>query len=172
MKEREAIDKLKYHLAMVTFNPMTGEETPLWLLSEDEQGLYNACEIAIKALEEIQEYREIGTVDDFQRLDYQRSRYEDETYDFCGEYGTSECNLKDRVEKLQEYEAIGTVEECQEAVGKQEPKKHEYYGGSEDGRILCPTCKEDLWDLKECGFNTCPYCGQAIDWSEKNGKRI
>lgn len=67
----------------------------------------------------------------------------------------------------QQYHKIGTVEECREGAEKQKPKKPEYYGDSEDGRILCPTCKEDLWDLKECGFNTCPYCGQKLDWSEK-----
>lgn len=72
----------------------------------------------LNALEEIQQYREVGTVDDFQRLDYIKSRYEDETYDYCGEYGTSECGLKDRVKKLEEYEAIGTVEECRAAVEK------------------------------------------------------
>ena len=64
MTEKEAIERLKYDLAMITFNPMTGGRTPLWLLSEDEQGLYNACEMAIKALEEIQQYRAIGTVEE------------------------------------------------------------------------------------------------------------
>ena len=64
MTEKEAIERLKYDLAMITFNPMTGDETPLWLLAEDEQGSYNAYECAIKALEEIQQYRAIGTVGD------------------------------------------------------------------------------------------------------------
>lgn len=64
MTEKEAIERLKYDLAMITFNPMTGDETPLWLLAEDEQGSYNAYECAIKALEEIQQYREIGTVEE------------------------------------------------------------------------------------------------------------
>lgn len=82
------------------------------------QDVNEALEIAKQALEEIQQYREIGTVDDFQRLDYLKSRYEDETYDYCGEYGTSECGLKDRVKKIAEYEAIGTVEECRVAVEK------------------------------------------------------
>lgn len=71
------------------------------------------------------------------------------------------------LKEVQQYREIGTVEECREAMEKQESKKPQYYGDSEDGRILCPTCKENLWDLKECGFNTCPYCGQKLDWSEK-----
>ena len=64
MTEKEAIERLNYDLAMITFNPMTGEDTPLRLLSEDEQGSYNAYEVAIKVIEEIQQYRKIGTVEE------------------------------------------------------------------------------------------------------------
>ncbi len=67
------------------------------------------------------------------------------------------------LEEIQQYRIIGTVEECREAIEKQKAKKPEYYGDSEDGKILCPNCQEDLWDLKECGFNTCPYCGQRLE---------
>ena len=48
------------------------------------------------------------------------------------------------------------------AMEKQIPKKPILYGDSEDGKLLCPNCNEDLWDIKECGFNGCPYCLQAI----------
>lgn len=65
--------------------------------------------------------------------------------------------------ELDAYKEIGTVEECREAVEKQKPKPCEFYGDKEDGKLLCPNCGEDLWDLKECGFNNCPYCGQAIN---------
>ena len=70
------------------------------------------------------------------------------------------------IEEIQQYREIGTVEECQEAGEKQRPKKLEFYGGSEDGKLLCQNCGEDLWELKECGFTNCPYCGQAIQWDE------
>lgn len=66
------------------------------------------------------------------------------------------------IEEIQQYREIGTVEECREAVEKQKPKPCEFYGDEEDGKLLCPNCGEDLWDLKECGFNACPYCGQAV----------
>ncbi len=69
-----------------------------------------ACMLAIKALKEIQEYRAIGTVEDLKRLYYLRQRYEDETYDYCGEYGTSECGARAQLERLKVYEEIGTVE--------------------------------------------------------------
>ena len=83
-------------------------------------------------------------------------------YSICGvctNWNESDCEYKD-------YRAIGNVEECREAVEKQKPKRPEYYGDNEAGKILCPNCQDDLWDLKECGFNNCPYCGQAIDWSD------
>lgn len=51
------------------------------------------------------------------------------------------------------------------ASEKQIPKKPEFYGDNEDGKLLCPSCSEDLWDIRECGYNGCPYCLQAIDWS-------
>ena len=53
-----------------------------------------------------------------------------------------------------------------ECMEKQIPKKPILYGDSEDGKLLCPNCNEDLWDIKECGFNGCPYCLQKLDWEE------
>lgn len=74
----------------------------------------------------------------------------------------------DALEEIQQYRATGTVEECREAREKQTPKQPILYGG-EDGKLICPNCNEDLWDLKECGFNFCPYCGQAIGFLEGCG---
>ena len=70
------------------------------------------------------------------------------------------------LKEIQQYREIGTVEECQEAREKQKPKKLEFYGDSEGSILICPNCDEDLWDLKECGFNNCPFCGQSIQWNE------
>lgn len=66
------------------------------------------------------------------------------------------------LKEIQQYREIGTVEECREAAEKQNQKPLDFYGDSEDGKLLCPSCGNDLWELKECGFNNCPYCGQAI----------
>ena len=65
-------------------------------------------------------------------------------------------------EELEQYRAIGTVEECREAVEKQKPKPCEFYGDEEVGNSFCPNCGEDLYDLQDCGFCNCPYCGQAV----------
>lgn len=54
-----------------------------------------------------------------------------------------------------------------EALEKQIPKKPNYYGDDDDGKILCPYCETDLYDDRECLFDNCPYCGQALDWGEE-----
>ena len=66
------------------------------------------------------------------------------------------------LKEVQQYRKIGTVKEFREAVEKQKPKPCEFYGDEEVGNSFCPNCGEDLWDLKECEFNNCPYCGQAV----------
>ena len=105
----------------------------------------NALDMAIEALKEIQLYK-----------DNKLCLIPEDVY-------SRQCS------ELDEYKEIGTVEECRKAVEKQKPKPCEFYGDEEDGKLLCPNCGEDLWDLKECGFNNCPYCGQAIigDYRER-----
>lgn len=86
--------------------------------------------------------------------------------------------------EIQQYRAIGTVEECREARKKQRAKKPYLYGGTRqgldnDGNSIskaencyeCPTCDQFLGyevDCKDENYQVdyCPYCGQAIDWSE------
>lgn len=88
-----------------------------------------------------------------------------ELEDFC-KFSDALTLCISSLEEIQQYRAIGTVEECREAREKQKGKKPTLYGDFEDGKLLCPNCEEDLMDLAECGFNCCPYCGQAIDWSD------
>ena len=51
------------------------------------------------------------------------------------------------LKEIQQYREIGTVEECREAVEKQKSKPCEFYEDEEDGKLLCPNCGEDLYDL-------------------------
>lgn len=67
------------------------------------------------------------------------------------------------LEEIREYRAIGTIEECRKAREKEEIKELKLYGECEDAKLLCPSCGEDLFDLIDCGFSNCPYCGQAIE---------
>lgn len=80
-------------------------------------------------------------------------------------------NKQEAIERLKSLSRMfdeaptGAIYEAISALEKQIPKKPEFYGDSEDGKLLCPSCGEDLWDIKECGYNGCPYCLQALDWS-------
>lgn len=67
MTEKEAIQQLEFDRAMILFNSLTGETMEpemLKLFNEDNYKTYIADGLAIKALEEIQQYREIGTVEE------------------------------------------------------------------------------------------------------------
>ena len=172
-----------------------------------------AIEEAIKALEEIQQYREIGTVEECKKavreedaLKFYYCESEDDYYIgkrvgnfYYARYGETgfewfmsrylpwgehviapntlwkEHIYPSEPKEIPFFEWLqgflkkycgGTVEECREAVEKQNQKPLDFYGDSEDGKLLCPNCGNDLWELKECGFNNCPYCGQAIQWDE------
>ena len=48
------------------------------------------------------------------------------------------------------------------ALEKATPKKRKIYAPL--GLELCPTCGKDTY--REF-FKYCPYCGQALDWSEE-----
>lgn len=114
---------------------------------------YDAFGMAIDALEEIQKYRDIGTVEKFRELK---------------ESSLSVFELIimwAKIQKSKEYEAIGTVEECREAMEKQTPKEVRYIGmnqsiGTKIGS--CPMC--DGRPLRKCDFEYCPDCGQKLDW--------
>lgn len=103
-------------------------------------------------LREIQQYREIGTVEGYKRA----VKVSKENYYLCAEYKA----------RLKEYEAIGTVDECREAVERMKPKKMLNSGERIPFSWYCPNCREELTDDgykydDEC----CYHCGQAIDKS-------
>lgn len=112
--------------------------------------------IAIKVLEEIQKYREIGTVERFKQLAEQfKPHVTDKTS--CPE---RHCNKCDKYRKENEkYHEIGTVEECREARERQTAKKPIL---NENSNVMfCPVCERKIrrnYDLH------CSGCGQAIDW--------
>lgn len=63
----EAIQQLEFDRAMIRFDATTGKEISLEMLksgNQDNYLTYVADGVAIKALEEVQKYREIGTVDE------------------------------------------------------------------------------------------------------------
>lgn len=144
-------------------------------------------EMAIKALEEVQQYREIGTVEELIR----GMRY----MNIAKRHGT----IGQVIDECVAYEAIGTPEECRKSVDickamaerrislqnmedymkfedefvkrgftfnslleareKQEPKEP-------TDRCMykeCPACGEV--EIEFCKY--CPSCGQKLDWREE-----
>lgn len=100
-----------------------------------------ALKVAAKALEEIQQYRKIGTVEEC-RL-----------YKGISEKDLSASGLDLKVIKeLREYRKIGTIEECQEARERQKKLEIEEFG-------ICPLCYYDFGYEKA---NYCPNCGHAL----------
>lgn len=127
----------------------------------------NAYAMAIKALEEVQQYRQIGSVELFAGT----KKLSDLTKK-CGTIGKvfDECA---------EYAAIGTVEECREAVEKQTAKKPEFVDTRfmnngkhiSDGCQLqkcykCPNCNQHIFHVWDDELY-CKYCGQHIDWRDE-----
>lgn len=106
----------------------------------------------IKALEEIQQYRAIGTVEELQEM------------------------KKDFAEALsdwRQYRKIGTLEECRAAVEKQTARKgirEKIKKGYNRGKhhYYCPVCYEkgDLRNKYNVGLY-CSDCGQKLDWEDE-----
>ncbi len=112
--------------------------------------LGQAFNIAIKALEEVQQYRAIGTMEELQTMK-----------EHGGFTGVELANIAAMQMKLKEYEAIGAPEECRTAREKQIPKKPDF---TEDKTFaLCPCCNSKGLLNKQ---KYCDNCGQKLDYGE------
>lgn len=100
-----------------------------------------ALDMAISALEEVQQYRAIGTPEELQDM---------------------KNNYFEALSDWRQYRKIGTLEECRTAREKQIPKKPNF---TEDKEFaLCPCCNGNgLADKQEY----CDNCGQKLDWSDE-----
>ena len=94
-------------------------------------------DFAISALKQIQQYREIGSVEQVKN---------------------QKENLSVSYRIISDYESIGTPEECREAVEKQKPKKPVLRNDNGKLRKSCPVCGCFFSPLSR----SCPKCGQAI----------
>lgn len=116
--------------------------------------LCTACDVAISAMQELQEYKEYGTPNGYKSAL--------EAYDKC----YSEKEIIDT--ELYKYQQIGSLEEVREAVEKQKAKKP-LVGGNTDkltGDIrICPCCC-GIVGIDDMRADYCADCGQHIDWSE------
>lgn len=126
MKESEAIKEFRQNIDMPFGSNISRE----------------ASELAIQALEKVQQYQEIGTLEELQDM---KSDYFKALSDW------------------RQYRKIGTLEECRTAIEKQIPKKPNF---TEDKEFaLCPCCNgKGLLDKQKY----CDNCGQKLDWSDNN----
>lgn len=117
------------------------------------ENLNSAYDAAIKALEEVQQYRKHGvTVESALN---------------------NMCDLTAAENLLEEYRVIGTPEECQAAVEKQTARKgirEKIKKGYNRGKhhYYCPVCYEkgDLRNKYNVGLY-CSDCGQKLDWGDE-----
>lgn len=95
---------------------------------------------AIEALNELQRYRDLGSVEQIQN---------------------QKKNLAVSYNIIAEYQTIGAPEKCQEAREKQIPMKVEDIHVDE---YYCPACgAENGCDQGRVGDYYCPVCGQALE---------
>ena len=134
MTESEAIKELQQYVG----------------LPFEMDALEEAAKMAIQALEEVQQYRAIGTPEELQDM---------------------KSNYFEALSDWRQYRKIGTLEECRTAREKQiseKPIMKQYYENSEEEYLCCPTCGEILTDRipldnKDFYFH-CLNCGQKFNW--------
>lgn len=106
---------------------------------------------ALKAIEEVQEYRKLGTVEELKTA----QRY----INLAKKHGT----IGKVIESCADYESIGTVEEVREAVEKTKPIKPDVVEVESGTKyLMCPKCKLTTVIYNEMVVGYCPKCGQKL----------
>ena len=103
---------------------------------------------AIKALEEVQAYRAIGTVEELKTAMLYVS--------LAKIHGT----VGRAIDACAEYESIGTIEEFKALKEKNEPKKMSIGNDNGKSRKCCGNCRCFVLPTS----NYCSKCGQKLDW--------
>lgn len=152
MTENKAIERIKYR--MHTVEQVAGK------------GGMEDLEMAIKALEEVQQYRALETrlaemfggalcleivIDELER----QLKEPDNPHPINAKILTYEDAAA-----WDAYHAIGTPEECRAAVEKQTAKRPRIMGNA----MICPSCPRCF---KSDNSAYCPSCGQKLKWEDE-----
>lgn len=158
MTENEAIQRMRARIniaSTVVGNGVDGKA-------------YEDMEIAIKALEEVQEYRKLGTLEELTDAIQVIS----ESADDVDERGISIGMIKD-LDELAKYRKIGKVEEVREAVEKTRAKKCIQDTCPDHTHYKCPSCGKIQMSEYRRGIrilgritNNCDNCGQRLESEE------
>ena len=178
MTENEAIIRFDFIRCA-----LLGGTKPHIMPNEENIGLVDA---AIQALEEVQQYRQIGKISTCKNaVEICKAMIERGIDpDNITEYIKFEDNLMQRgydlkkliemMEEHKQYREIGTPEECRAAVKKQTAKKPDYEGdGYYNGQLVydtwvCPSCGKH-YEVDYDDYDYCENCGQHIDWRDGDG---
>lgn len=138
LKAVRFIKSIKNH-AMVTLDHIAKEEpnvSPLVYKGREEK-----ADTILAMVEELQQYRAIGTQEELQTMK-----------EHGGFTGVELANIAAMQMKLKEYEAIGTQEECRAAIEKQTAISREII----EGNYVCQKCHNLMPYPGYCG------CGQRL----------
>ena len=153
---------MDYQEARRLLHPDTTRDA-IWEIADKQEAIKKineACVIACDAIDELQEYKQIGTLEDLKKL---------KERELSGvELAKIACNLN----LLEKYKQLGTPEEIREAVEKQKAKKPKGDLHSVP-HYRCPNCNRtvNLYQNSE-KYEICRWCGQHIDWSEVEERAI
>ena len=118
-----------------------------------------SCEVAIKALEEVQRWHTSVVNPNI------KNEFANRSTQICVNCDHKDEYIEELEAEVEEYRAIGTVEECRAAVEKQTVKKVKSISQVKDGDSYggligrCPCCGDILEeDTVYCD------CGQRLDW--------
>ena len=129
---------------------------------EYKKPLMHAYEMAIKALEEVQQYRAIGNLEECRK-----------SVEICKamlERNITTENMEEYMKFEDECVKRGfTFDSLLEAREKQTAKKIEIF----NGQASCPNCKrlfgemDIIKNLRAWNMPNCKDCGQKLDWSDE-----
>ena len=127
--------------------------------------LQESVDMAVNALEEIEQYRAIGTPEECRK-----------SVGICKSMIERNITPEDMEEYMKfEDECISegfTLKSLLEAGEKQKAKRPDYEGdGYSDGHLvydtwICPCCGKH-YEVDYDDYDFCPTCGQCIDWSDE-----